>query len=51
MRTSSPSNAFWTAASDFLQDPGIGLLQTPQCFMNADPVMRNLRMESVAAAG
>ena len=45
MPTSSPSSGFWSAASDFCEDPEVGLVQTPQCFMNADPVMRNLGME------
>jgi len=28
-----------------LLDPAVALVQTPQCFMNADPVLRNLELE------
>jgi cellulose synthase (UDP-forming) len=40
-----PQQRFLSHTICFLQDPRIGLLQTPQSFMNADPVMRNLGME------
>ena len=40
-----PQQGFLESSIGLLEDPGIGLVQTPQCFMNADPVMRNLGME------
>jgi cellulose synthase (UDP-forming) len=40
-----PQQRFLECSIGLLEDPGIGLVQTPQCFMNADPVMRNLGME------
>ena len=40
-----PQKRFLECSIGLLEDPGIGLVQTPQCFMNADPVMRNLGME------
>ena len=40
-----PQRRFLERCIGFLADPGIALVQTPQCFMNADPVMRNLGME------
>ena len=40
-----PQQRFLDCCVGLLEDPGIGLVQTPQCFMNADPVMRNLGME------
>ena len=41
-----PQHRFLERCIGFLMDPGVALLQTPQSFINADPVMRNLRMES-----
>ena len=40
-----PQRNFLECCIGFLQDPSVGLLQTPQTFINADPVMRNLGME------
>ncbi len=40
-----PQRDFLENCIGFLQDPSVGLLQTPQTFINADPVMRNLGME------
>ncbi len=40
-----PQSDFLDCCIGFLQDPSVGLLQTPQTFINADPVMRNLGME------
>lgn len=40
-----PQRNFLDCCIGFLQDPSVGLLQTPQTFINADPVMRNLGME------
>jgi len=40
-----PQRDFLINCIGFLVDPDVGLLQTPQCFLNADPVMRNLGME------
>ena len=40
-----PQRDFLECCIGFLQDPSVGLLQTPQTFINADPVMRNLGME------
>ena len=40
-----PQRDFLKCCIGFLQDPSVGLLQTPQTFINADPVMRNLGME------
>ena len=40
-----PQEDFLDCCIGFLQDPSVGLLQTPQTFINADPVMRNLGME------
>lgn len=40
-----PQRDFLACSIGFLQDPSVGLLQTPQTFINADPVMRNLGME------
>ena len=40
-----PQRNFLNSCIGFLQDPSVGLLQTPQTFINADPVMRNLGME------
>ena len=41
-----PQQRFLEHSIGFLLDPDVALLQTPQSFINADPVMRNLRMES-----
>ena len=41
-----PQHRFLERSIGFLLDPDVALLQTPQSFINADPVMRNLRMES-----
>ena len=41
-----PQQRFLERSIGFLLDPDVALLQTPQSFINADPVMRNLRMES-----
>ena len=41
-----PQHRFLELCIGFLQEPDVALLQTPQAFINADPVMRNLRMES-----
>ena len=41
-----PQQQFLEHSIGFLLDPDVALLQTPQSFINADPVMRNLRMES-----
>ena len=40
-----PQTTFLENSIGFLLDPKVGLLQTPQTFINADPVMRNLGME------
>ncbi len=40
-----PQRNFLDCCIGFLRDPSVGLLQTPQTFINADPVMRNLGME------
>ena len=40
-----PQRDFLECCIGFLRDPSVGLLQTPQTFINADPVMRNLGME------
>lgn len=40
-----PQTTFLENSIGFLLDPQVGLLQTPQTFINADPVMRNLGME------
>ncbi len=41
-----PQRRFLERSIGFLLEPDVALLQTPQSFINADPVMRNLRMES-----
>ena len=41
-----PQQDFLRRCIGFLSEPDVGLVQTPQCFLNADPVMRNLGMES-----
>ena len=40
-----PQRDFLVQCIGFLIDPQVALVQTPQCFLNADPVMRNLGME------
>ena len=40
-----PQTVFLERCVGFLQDPEVALVQTPQSFLNADPVMRNLGME------
>jgi len=40
-----PQTTFLENSIGFFLDPKVGLLQTPQTFINADPVMRNLGME------
>ena len=40
-----PQTVFLERCIGFLQDPEVALVQTPQSFLNADPVMRNLGME------
>ena len=41
-----PQHRFLERSIGFLLEPDVALLQTPQSFINADPVMRNLRLES-----
>lgn len=40
-----PRAAFLTQSVGLFTDPRVGFVQTPQTYMNADPVMRNLRLE------
>lgn len=40
-----PQQDFLQRCIGFLREPDVALVQTPQCFLNADPVMRNLGME------
>ena len=40
-----PQTVFLERCIGFLHDPEVALVQTPQSFLNADPVMRNLGME------
>ena len=40
-----PQQDFLQRCIGFLSEPDVALVQTPQCFLNADPVMRNLGME------
>ena len=40
-----PQRTFLDRSIGFLLDPDVALIQTPQTFINADPVMRNLGME------
>ncbi len=40
-----PQRHFLERCIGFLMEPGVALVQTPQNFINADPVMRNLGME------
>ncbi|MEM8603439.1 MAG: glycosyltransferase family 2 protein [Cyanobacteria bacterium P01_H01_bin.121] len=37
-----PTENFLTATVGFFQDPQIGLVQTPQCYYNPDPIALNL---------
>ncbi len=40
-----PLRPFLTRTVGLFRDPSVGFVQTPQSYMNADPVMRNLRLE------
>jgi len=40
-----PLEGFLQRTLPFFRDPAVGFVQTPQHAMNADPVMRNLRLE------
>ena len=40
-----PLETFLRRTLPFFRDPAVGFVQTPQHAMNADPVMRNLRLE------
>jgi len=40
-----PSRNFLNRTVGLFRDPHVGFVQTPQTYMNADPVMRNLRLE------
>ena len=40
-----PQEHFLERTIGLLAEPGVGLVQTPQVFFNADPLMRNLAME------
>ncbi|WP_216900090.1 glycosyltransferase [Synechococcus sp. CCY 9618] len=40
-----PLRPFLTRTVGFFRDPAVGFVQTPQSYMNADPVIRNLRLE------
>ena len=40
-----PQRGFLERSIGFLLDPSVALVQTPQSFINADPVLRNLRLE------
>ena len=40
-----PSRNFLSRTVGLFRDPLVGFVQTPQTYMNADPVMRNLRLE------
>ena len=41
-----PQRQFLERTIGLLQEPQVALVQTPQQFLNADPVMRNLQMEA-----
>ena len=41
-----PQRHFLERTVGLLLDPRVGLVQTPQHFFNADPVMRNLALEA-----
>ena len=40
-----PLRNFLSRTVGLFRDPQVGFVQTPQTYMNADPVMRNLRLE------
>jgi cellulose synthase (UDP-forming) len=40
-----PLTPFLRRTAPLFTDPAVGFVQTPQSYMNADPVMRNLRLE------
>ncbi len=40
-----PLTPFLRRTTALFADPAVGFVQTPQSYMNADPVMRNLRLE------
>jgi len=40
-----PQQHFLDRTMGLLLDPAVALVQTPQCFFNADPVLRNLELE------
>ncbi len=40
-----PLKPFLARTAGLFRDPAVGFVQTPQSYMNADPVMRNLRLE------
>lgn len=40
-----PLSPFLRRTAALFADPAVGFVQTPQSYMNADPVMRNLRLE------
>lgn len=40
-----PQRHFLDRTIGLLLDPAVALVQTPQCFFNADPVLRNLELE------
>ena len=40
-----PLRNFLSRTVGLFRDPKVGFVQTPQTYMNADPVMRNLRLE------
>ncbi len=40
-----PLKPFLARTTGLFRDPAVGFVQTPQSYMNADPVMRNLRLE------
>lgn len=41
-----PQKHFLNRCIGLLLEPNVGLVQTPQCFFNADPIMRNLGLEA-----
>ncbi|WP_411870807.1 glycosyltransferase [Vulcanococcus limneticus] len=40
-----PQTSFLARTAGLFADPAVGFVQTPQSYMNADPVIRNLRLE------
>ncbi|WP_411876207.1 glycosyltransferase [Vulcanococcus limneticus] len=40
-----PQTSFLARTAGLFVDPAVGFVQTPQSYMNADPVIRNLRLE------